>query len=309
MKILAALILGFIVLSGIACDGDRTVNGDGNDNSPYSIGVGCYPSWSPDSKEMVVNWYDDLLEIITIETGARRQITFPPYPTNNDYGDGAPDWSPVSEWIVFESKGRNYAVEGEKHDIWKVSSLDGEVIQLTFSAESDMQESSPVWSPDGMWIAYIACEDYPDYCIYKIPAEGGDPITMIEGVRRGQIAWSPSGDRIVYCGSDGICVYEISAGSSETIVPSISGASLGSCAWSPNGDIIAYVESVWRSYAKIMGVAPEGGQPWKILEPLDTDAEFPNASDLDFSPDGQFLAFDVRISESVNEVWVYRMDD
>jgi predicted anti-sigma-YlaC factor YlaD len=59
----------------------------------------------------------------------------------------APDWSPVSDDVVF------MAVQGDQWDLF-VKNVGGETpVRLT---NSPANEGLPVWSPDGQWIAFVS---------------------------------------------------------------------------------------------------------------------------------------------------------
>src|SRR5690242_20290760 len=100
----------------------------------------------------------------------------------------------VVNWIDREENGYRAA-------IW-VASLDGseEPRQLTSGTRSD---SSPRWSPDGRWLAFVSNRDGKDEDahseLYVLPANGGEPRRLTddkEGVE--SIAWSPDSRRIAF---------------------------------------------------------------------------------------------------------------
>jgi dipeptidyl aminopeptidase/acylaminoacyl peptidase len=100
----------------------------------------------------------------------------------------------VVNWIDREANGYRAAV-------W-VAPLDGsgEPRQLTSGARSD---SSPRWSPDGRWLAFVSNRDGKDEDahseLYVLPANGGEPRRLTddrEGVE--SIAWSPDSRRIAF---------------------------------------------------------------------------------------------------------------
>jgi dipeptidyl aminopeptidase/acylaminoacyl peptidase len=100
----------------------------------------------------------------------------------------------VVNWIDREENGYRAA-------IW-VAPLDGseEPRQLTSGTRSD---SSPRWSPDGRWLAFVSNRDGKDEDahseLYVLPANGGEPRRLTddkEGVE--SIAWSPDSRRIAF---------------------------------------------------------------------------------------------------------------
>jgi dipeptidyl aminopeptidase/acylaminoacyl peptidase len=109
----------------------------------------------------------------------------------------APDGNRVAyvvNWIDREENGYRAA-------IW-VAPLDGsdEPRQLTSGTRTD---SSPRWSPDGRWLAFVSNRDGSDENahgeLYVLPADGGEPRRLTEakeGVE--SIAWSPDSRRLAF---------------------------------------------------------------------------------------------------------------
>jgi dipeptidyl aminopeptidase/acylaminoacyl peptidase len=100
----------------------------------------------------------------------------------------------VVNWIDREENGYRSA-------IW-VAPLDGseEPRQLTSGTRSD---SSPHWSPDGRWLAFVSNRDGEDETahgeLYVLPADGGEPRRLTEGKEGVEsIAWSPDSRRIAF---------------------------------------------------------------------------------------------------------------
>lgn len=78
-------------------------------------------------------------------------------------------------------------------DVWVVDSKGGKASAVTTHVAMD---DSPVWSPDGKWIAFSSDRN-GGTDIYVVAAEGGRPqqLTFIGGLAPGD--WSPDGTRIV----------------------------------------------------------------------------------------------------------------
>ena len=80
-------------------------------------------------------------------------------------------------------------------DLWKVPRTGGTAERLTSGVGS---ESSPIFSPDGNWIAFTGEYD-GNVDVYLMPANGGEPrrITYHPG-NDGAIGWTPDGKSVVF---------------------------------------------------------------------------------------------------------------
>jgi dipeptidyl aminopeptidase/acylaminoacyl peptidase len=109
---------------------------------------------------------------------------------------GASAWSPDATQVCFVSNisGRNnlwlVAIEGEGVTGWPV--------QLTIS---DQRQTSPVWSPDGKWIAFISDYDGDEqWDIHLVSPRTGEVINLTDqlDVACEHPAWSPDGCTIAF---------------------------------------------------------------------------------------------------------------
>jgi Tol biopolymer transport system component len=66
-------------------------------------------------------------------------------------------------------------------------------------AESLDVRGAASWSPDGKWIA-VGAMDGPGLRLFKVPAEGGPPIRLVDSVSSNPV-WSPDGKYILYSGT------------------------------------------------------------------------------------------------------------
>lgn len=128
------------------------INADGSDEEDLRI-AGQQPSWAPDNERFVYRgcdvsgnrcglWLAKALPAKPWETGFNLLG-----PVLQEAAAAHPDWSPVSEQIVYQSPA------GGSWDVYTIKADGSGQRQLTDEASI---EGLPVWSPDGQWLAYLA---------------------------------------------------------------------------------------------------------------------------------------------------------
>lgn len=139
------------------------------------------------------------LYVFEVASKKLRQIT------SGDYQDGAPQWSPDGQQVVFVSN-RGANPDGDfNSDLWLVSAdstdMGKTMLKLTSNPGPD---NNPAWSPDGKWIAYQTATDvknfwYATNYLAVVPAQGGPSQILTQKMDR-NIAnpeFSPDG-RFIY---------------------------------------------------------------------------------------------------------------
>jgi dipeptidyl aminopeptidase/acylaminoacyl peptidase len=107
-----------------------------------------------------------------------------------------PRLSPDGKLVLYTVRETDMEEDKRRTHIWVVSMDGRENRQLTFSKSS---ESTPRWSPDGKWIAFLssrANEDGIDE-LWIMPAAGGEAekVTTFKG-SVAELAWAPDSNRL-----------------------------------------------------------------------------------------------------------------
>jgi len=116
-----------------------------------------------------------------------KQLTF------GGSNDSAPDCSPDSKWVVYES------TSGSKTTLWKVSLEGGPPLRLT-----DYESVAPSFSPDGQMLSCVlpAPSQIKQATIAIVSAAGGLPLKTFEvltfAFSYNSARWSPDGKALLF---------------------------------------------------------------------------------------------------------------
>jgi len=125
---------------------------------------------------------------------------------------GQVDLSPDGSWLVYSLSTTDLPRNRSNRDLYRVSTKGGESTRLTWT--EDASESSPVWSPDGNWIAFVARRgEQASGQLWLLPADGGEARALTDfATGASGPVWSPDGRRIAFtsevypeCGTDDVC--------------------------------------------------------------------------------------------------------
>jgi dipeptidyl aminopeptidase/acylaminoacyl peptidase len=137
----------------------------------------------------------DHLYVVEVATKGVRQLT------TGDYDDRTPRWSPDGRRIAFGSAREGDPDRANNSDLYVVDASEGATpVRLTTWNGPD---DTPVWSPDGRWIAYLQ-GSAPELGAYNqdvlavVPSSGGPARLLTSALDRdvGDPAWSPDGRTI-----------------------------------------------------------------------------------------------------------------
>jgi Tol biopolymer transport system component len=137
---------------------------------------------------------------------------------------------------------------------------------------------TPIWSPAGKKIAYLARRQRGKWDMYVMNADGGGQRRLIADVSLTAPSWSPDGRKIAVAGPrQGIGIYVVNADGSGQRRLARNGSAP---AWSPDGRTIAFV-----SDAVIYLMNADGSEHRALTKPGTAGRS------LAWSPDGRKLAF------------------
>lgn len=157
-------------------------------------------AWTADSKAMVLSHHGKIWRL-DVATGAQQQIPFTAT-VDQMIGELVRFDYPVNDSVltVRQIRGARPSPDGKRlafsalDRLWVMDLPNGTPKRLTTSTDG---EHSPVWSPDGRYIAYVSwTEDGGD--IWRVPAAGGRPEKLTaQTAYYDEIMYSPTGTRIV----------------------------------------------------------------------------------------------------------------
>ncbi len=113
-----------------------------------------------------------------------------------------PQISPDGAWVAYRVRTPDLKEDKNPSDIWMTRWDGQETVRLTTSKES---ESSPRWSPDGRYLAFLSSRDDDNDVsqVWLLPRSGGEAEKLTD--EKGGVEdydWSPDGKRLVLVVAD-----------------------------------------------------------------------------------------------------------
>ena len=187
-------------------------------------------SWSPDGKRLLFysdrngNW--DVFMIHADGTGLK-QITQSPANETEPY------WHPRENTFIYASD-----ASGER----KIHEYDLETDQSRAINIGQGKHSSPVWSPQGTYLAFLIQEGERWKVVVKAAADSSLTVLYDGGIYPGRPTWSPTIEAVMYSvaveGTETLHLASIHGQPTTTFVPGFN--SVGNAVISPDGGDIAF---------------------------------------------------------------------
>jgi eukaryotic-like serine/threonine-protein kinase len=274
------------------------------------------PAWSPDGR--TIAFIRELepkklaLMLIPQRGGPERQLET--WAEDVSKGGGDPlngpylTWTPDSKWLAFPY------MEAEQKDqaLFLISVETGEKRRLTTPPADGTRDTSPALSPDGGTLAFSRIGGHhTDLYLLRLGEDykqQGEPKKIDTGSSwNGDVAWTPSGQEIVFSAVNGqiqgLWRMDISK-PGKPVSLGLPSENASAPSISRTGKRLAYVvgkrdSNIWR--VDLAGPGRKPGKPFQLIS--STQAEYRPT----YSPDGKRIAF---VSEQTGsqEIWICDSD-
>jgi dipeptidyl aminopeptidase/acylaminoacyl peptidase len=259
-------------------------------------------SWSPDGKRVVVVTNlsgRDNLWLVPSDGGWPQQLTV------SDQRQYRPAWSPNGSWIAYQSD-----YDGnEQWDLFLVSPVNGEVVQLTRTPE--VSEDTAAWSPDSKNLAYLVkpkSSAVHEVAVFNVLSRKSRNLTTNtpENLTNDNPLWSPDGKTIAYTQSNAtgrdsnVFVVDVEQATSTNLTPHEGEKNFAATAWSPDGKHLLITSNADNGFNNValLDVATKK-LDWLTHEKWELQSE-------QFSPDGKSLLWEANV-EGNSDVYLYHL--
>jgi len=207
-----------------------------------------------------------------------------------------PEWS-LSELNPFTWKMKPYYgpfKSPESAKLAEICTMDADGNNRVRLTDNRVEDSRPVWSPDGHYIAFMSRHNNGG--IYVMDAEGDNLIKLTSGGEKP--AWSPDGQYITFVAWDDVDseIYIIEADGGHPIKLTDNQDQDTNPAWSPDGQHLAFCSDRDGDF-EIYIMNADGSDQVKLT---DNDTDDCNPA---WSPNGQRIAFESWFDDDV-EIYV-----
>ncbi|MEX0944515.1 MAG: hypothetical protein WDZ38_02505 [Balneolaceae bacterium] len=230
-----------------------------------------YVKPAPDDLVPYQDYLGSHLEVLNVETGARKKIFTSPISIQ------APNWTPDNRYLIYNSEGLLFRIPPE-----------GGVPQEIYTGFATANNNDHVLTFDGtvIGISHHPEEDDGQSVIYHLPIEGGTPQRITPESPSYLHGWSPDNRYVVYTGGrDGqYDIYKISIDGGEEVQLTNNAALDDGSEYSPDGEYI-YFNSARTGTMQIWRMRPDGSEQ-KQLTFDEYNDWFPHVS-----PNGEELLF------------------
>jgi tricorn protease len=188
---------------------------------------------------------------------------------------GSGDLSPSAKRAVLEARGEIFTVPEKKGDVRNLTRSPG------------VRERSPVWSPDGRWIAYLS-DRSGEYEIHVVGSDGKTPerqVTKGADTYRYSLIWSPDSKKIAFSDKT-LALYWVEVESGRiTEVDRNDYAEFDGFVWSGDSRWLAYSKAGANYHRQIMIHSIDSGDSTPVSSGM-FDGFGPA-----FDPEGKYLYF------------------
>ncbi len=246
-----------------------------------------HPLWSPDGKRIAFTRGAGVYVMNADGSGAHRIAS------NRKAEDYNPAWSPDGELAFARSR------PGEWGFVEQIltASRDGNHARSVTPA-SHRGYRSPVWSPDGRRLAYLAAMIRKDIGgatgLFVASKAGGEARLVASAASIASPTWSPDGARIAFTAQPtrydaaDLQIVEIRSGRVRQMTRILNfGTNVFSPQWSPDGERILFTQAKQSELfpedgPTVLTVSPDGRDMFRVAT---------NAYGLGWSPDGRQILF------------------
>jgi Tol biopolymer transport system component len=258
------------------------------------------PAWSPDGARLLYTSANGLA-IVPALGGVSRLLVAQTSDQRLNWGT----WAPSGQEVVYSSADTLY-----------VRSLDRDASRVLGIAG---QPHSPVWSPDGRWIAFVAGNpQYPPMAnlapssIWVVPSTGGEPIRISEDrPLHTSPVWLPDSRGLLYVsdheGGRDVYLRRLSRSGAPdgTPVRVTTGLQPHTIGLSADGRILVY--GLYTETSNVVAIALQPGRSVSLRDAQPVTAGSQVIEACSISPDGRWLVFDSNRNGN-QDIWRMALD-